>query len=135
MGGRQSRIRLATVETPRMHGSDESQEQLVHGAPFGCSPLSGRPGKWLREMRPLCLLDSEVVSPPALVADERWVILSWENARVPRSGQSSVGWVQSVAFKFRVPYICGRAVHVCHLQKVFGASILMHFNGFSAPLL
>lgn len=96
------------------------------------------PGKWLRETgraRPLGLQDSEVVSPPALVADERWVILPWENARVPRSGQASVGWVQSVAFKFRVPYVGGRVVHVCHLQEVFGASVLVHFNGFSAPLL
>lgn len=90
----------STVVTPLKHGSEESQEQLVPGAPLGCNPLSQT--SW-----PLRLLDSEVVSPPALIADERWVILSWENARVPRSWQSSVGWVQSVAFKFRVPYVCG----------------------------
>lgn len=26
---------------------------------------------------------------------------------MPRSRQASVGWVQSVAFKFRVPYVGG----------------------------
>lgn len=28
-----------------------------------------------------------------------------------------------------------RVVHVCHLQEVFGAPVLVHFNGFSAPFL
>lgn len=98
----------STVVTPLKRGSDESQEQLVHGAPFVCSPLSQMSGKVAqRNGGPLCLLDSEVVSPPALIADERWVILSREDARVSGSGQSSVGWIQSVAFKFGVPYICG----------------------------
>lgn len=52
--------------------------------PSGIVLQARHPGKWLRETGdPPCLLESEVVSPPALVADERWVILSWENARVP----------------------------------------------------
>lgn len=49
----------------------------------------------------------KVVSSPALITDERWVILSWENARMPWPRQSSVGWVESVSFKFRIPYTCG----------------------------
>lgn len=56
----------------------------MHGAPFRYSP----PSQTSREVAQRnggirSLLESEVVSPPALVADERWVILSWENARVP----------------------------------------------------
>lgn len=49
----------------------------------------------------------KVVSSPALITDERWVILSWENARMPWSRQSSVGRVESISFKFRIPYTCG----------------------------
>lgn len=35
----------STVVTPLKRGSEESQEQLVHGAPFVCSPLSQMSGK------------------------------------------------------------------------------------------
>lgn len=54
---------------------------------------------------------------------------------MPGSGQSSVGRVESISFKFGIPYICGRVIHIRHLEEVFGASVLMHFNGFSAPFL
>jgi hypothetical protein len=60
------------------------------------------PGQWA-----LFLLDSKVVSSPALITDERWIVLSRENARMPWSRQSSVRWVESISFKFRIPYICG----------------------------
>lgn len=55
----------------------------MRGAPSPCRPLSQRSGEVAQRNGPLSLLDSEVVSPPALIADERWVILSRENAGVP----------------------------------------------------
>lgn len=60
----------------------------MHGAPSAwCSLLvqSSEPEVWgsgLEKWAPLSLLDSEVVSPPALIADKRRVVLSRENARV-----------------------------------------------------
>lgn len=54
---------------------------------------------------------------------------------MPRSRQSSVGRVESISFKFGIPYTCGRVIHVGHLEEVFGTSVLVHFNGFSAPFL
>lgn len=55
----------------------------MRGAPSLCSPLSQRSGEVAQRNGPLSLLDSEVVSPSALIADKRWVILSRENAGVP----------------------------------------------------
>lgn len=103
----------STVVTPLKHGSDESGSTVLPSSTV-LQPAA-RGGGAEKRPPPPSLLDSEIVSPPALVTDEGWVILSRENARVPRPRQSSVGWVQSVAFKFRVPYVCGRTVHVCHL--------------------
>lgn len=54
---------------------------------------------------------------------------------MPGARQSSVGRVESISFKFRIPYACGRVIHVRHLEEVFGASVLMHLNSFSAPFL
>lgn len=114
---------------PLKCGSDKSWKQPV-------CPLSHRdPGNLAQSNGPLYFLDSKVVSSPAFITNERWVILSRENARMPWSGQSSVGRVESIPFKFRIPYACRRVIHIRHLEEVFGASILMHFNSFSAPFL
>lgn len=85
MSGLRFRTHLfpSTVVIPLKCGSDKSWEQLVRGAPSPCRPLSQRSGEVAQRNGPLSLLDSEVVSPPALIADERWVILSRENAGVP----------------------------------------------------
>lgn len=52
----------------------------MHGAPFWHSPPSQRSAEVAQRNGPLSLPYSEVVSPPALIADERWVILSREDA-------------------------------------------------------
>lgn len=47
-------------------------------------PLSHRdPGKLAQSNGPLSFLDSKVVSSPAFITNERWVVLSRENARMP----------------------------------------------------
>lgn len=47
-----------------------------------CSPGAGLEAL-ARSNGPLSLLHLEVVPSPALIADERWVILSGKNARMP----------------------------------------------------
>lgn len=77
----------------------------------------------------------KIVSSSGFVTNEGWIVLSRVDAWMSRSRQTSVGRIKSISFQFWISQSSWRVINICHLQQVLGASVLLHLNGLSAPLL